>query len=48
MKVTYTVKNRMYIYKGPRGYSGIAYSLEKINEVLTRIYGADSYELVEA
>ena len=47
MKVTYTVNNGMYIYHGPRGYSGIAYSLEKIDEVLTRTYGTGNYELIE-
>jgi hypothetical protein len=38
----------MYIYKGPRGHSGIAYSLEKINEVLTRSYGEGGYSLEQA
>ena len=45
MKFTYQLKDGMYIYKGPRGHSGIAYSLEKINEVLARSYGEDGYSL---
>lgn len=45
MRFTYEVKAGMYIYKGPRGHSGIAYSLEKINEVLTRKYGPGGYSL---
>lgn len=45
MRFTYEMKGEMYIYKGPRGHSGIAYSLEKINDMLTRSYGAGGYSL---
>ena len=45
MRFTYEVKGGMYIYKGPRGHGGIAYSLQQINDRLTKAYGADGYAL---
>ncbi|MBJ7371833.1 MAG: hypothetical protein JHD19_10345 [Pseudomonas sp.] len=45
MKYTYVLKDGMYIYKGPRGHGGIAYSLQQINDHLTKAYGASGYEL---
>ena len=48
MRFTYEVKNGMYIYKGPRGHGGIAYSLDQVNERLTKAYGAGGYELLQA
>ena len=45
MKFTYEVKGRMYIYKGPRGHGGIAYSLQEINRRLTARYGEGAYTL---
>lgn len=47
MKYTYRINNGMYIYKGPRGHSGIAYSIEQVNERLTKAFGAGNYELTE-
>lgn len=48
MRFTYEVKDGMYIYKGPRGHSGIAYSLDQVKERLTKAYGVDGYELLQA
>lgn len=45
MQFTYEVKGGMYIYKGPRGHGGIAYSLQQITDRLTKAYGASGYEL---
>ena len=45
MKFTYEVKAGMYIYRGHRGHSGIAYSLEEINRRLTARYGEGAYTL---
>ncbi|MBM3106159.1 hypothetical protein IIE18_13540 [Pseudomonas sp. V1] len=38
----------MYIYRDPRGHSGIAYSLEQVNVRLTKTYGKDGYSLSPA
>lgn len=48
MKFTYEVKVGMYIYKGPGGHSGIAYSLQEINRRLTAHYGEGAYTLALA
>lgn len=48
MKFTYEMKGEMYIYQGPNGHGGIAYSLEQIHKILTDHYGAGKYELIEA
>ncbi|MHC8321174.1 hypothetical protein ACYZT4_10815 [Pseudomonas sp. GB2N2] len=45
MQFTYEVKGGMYIYKGPRGHGGIAYSLEQVNKRLTKAFGPEGYEL---
>lgn len=39
-KFTYVVKDGRYIYRGSGGHGGIAYSLEEINQCLTKHYGA--------
>ena len=46
MRFTYELKGGMYIYKGPRGHGGIAYSLEQIKQRLTKAYGDGRYELI--
>jgi hypothetical protein len=48
MRFTYEVKGGMYIYKGPKGHGGIAYSLDQINQRLTKAFGASGYELVKS
>ncbi|WP_460055462.1 hypothetical protein [Pseudomonas sp. S2_D06] len=48
MRFTYEVKCGMYIYKGPQGHGGIAYSLDQINQRLTKAFGASGYELVRS
>ncbi|WP_156160235.1 hypothetical protein [Pseudomonas sp. 2(2015)] len=48
MQFTYESKSGMYIYRGPNGHSGIAYSLEQVNERLTKTYGEDGYSLTPA
>ncbi|WP_286974962.1 hypothetical protein [Pseudomonas sp.] len=48
MKFTYTLKDGIYTYKGPRGHGGIAYSLEEINRRLTNFFGADNFSLEPA
>ena len=45
MQFTYDMKGGMYIYKGPKGHGGIAYSLDQINKRLIKAYGHDGYEL---
>jgi hypothetical protein len=35
----------MYIYRGPNGHGGIAYSLEEVNEALSIKYGIENYTL---
>lgn len=44
-KFTYTVKDGRYIYQGPGGHGGIAYSLADVGRALTNHYGAGNYSL---
>lgn len=44
-KFTYEVKGGRYIYHGPNGHGGIAYSLEMIQDRLTKHFGAGGYTL---
>lgn len=46
MQFTYEVKGEMYLYKGPRGHGGIAYSVEQIRQNLSRTYGESGFSLV--
>ena len=48
MQFTYELNGEMYIYQGPNGHGGIAYSLERIHKDLTAKYGAGNYTLVKA
>lgn len=48
MQFTYEVKGERYIYRGPVGHGGIAYSLTQIHERLTKHYGAGKYSLEPA
>lgn len=45
---TYTVKDGRYLYQGPGGHGGIAYSLEHIHQDLIKRYGAGNYSLEPA
>ena len=45
MRFTCELKDGMYIYRGPNGHGGIAYSLDQVNKRLTKAYGANGYEL---
>lgn len=48
MRFTYEVKGGMYIYKGPQGHGGIAYSLDQVNKRLAKAFGTSGYELVRS
>lgn len=46
MQFTYEKKGEMYLYKGPQGHGGIAYSLQQIKASLNSKFGEGNYTLI--